>query len=64
MGHPVLVVNRFNYDDSSKSIFFMLNLAFEVVLRTAFVKQIGIRRFLKYKDYKSILLFAHSDCVF
>ena len=32
----------------------MLNMAFDVVLSTAFVKLIGILRFLQYKDYKNI----------
>ena len=36
----------------------MLNMAFDVVLSTVFVKQIGVFLFLKYKDYKNILLFA------
>ena len=36
---------------------FMLNMAFDVLLSTVFVK-ILIICFLQYKDYKNILLFA------
>ena len=46
-----------NYD-SFKSTFFMLNLAFNVLLSNVLVKQIGILCFLQYRDYKNILLFA------
>ena len=40
----------------------MLNMAFGVALSETFVKYIEILRFLRYKDYKNILLF-HSLCV-
>ena len=36
----------------------MLNMVFDVLLSTVFVKQIGILRFLQRKDYKNISLFA------
>ena len=36
----------------------MLNMAFDILLSTVFVKYIAIFRFLQYKDYKNILLFA------
>ena len=36
----------------------MLNMVFDVLLSTVFVKQIGILRFLQRKDYKNIFLFA------
>ena len=36
----------------------MLNMAFDVLVSTIFVKQIEILRFLQYKDYKNIPLFA------
>ena len=38
----------------------MLNMAFDFVLNTIFVKY--SLRVLKYKDYKNILLFAQSVC--
>ena len=54
----VLLVNYlFNYD-SSQSTFFMLNMEFNVLLSTAFVKWIGILRFLQCKEYKNILLYT------
>ena len=53
----LLVIYLFDYD-SSKSTFFMLNMAFDVLLSTVFVKGTGILRFLQYEDYKNILLFA------
>ena len=52
-----LVIYLFNYG-SSKSTFFMLNMAFDVILSTIFVKIVGILRFLPYKEYKKILLLA------
>ena len=54
---PVLYL--FNYD-SCKSTFFMLNMAFDFVLNTIFVKY--SLRVLKYEDYKNILLFAQPVC--
>ena len=42
----------------------MLNMAFDVVLSTAFVKLIGILRFLQYKDYKNIFLLCFDMYVF
>ena len=50
-----IVIYLFN-EDPSKSTFFMLNMAFDVLWSTVFVKKIGILRFLLYKDYKNILL--------
>ena len=38
--------------------FFMLNIAFDILLGTVFVKWIGILCFLQYKDYNNILLFV------
>ena len=52
-----LVLYLFNYG-SSKSTFFMLNMAFDVILSTIFVKIVGILRFLPYKEYKKIPLLA------
>ena len=57
----LLVIYLFNCN-SSKSTFFMLNMAFDVVLSTVFVKYIGILRFLQYKDYKNIFLVAQIAC--
>ena len=53
----LLVIYLFNYD-SSKSTFFMLFMAFDVLLSTVFVKQITILHFLQYNDHKNILPFA------
>ena len=50
-----LVIYLFNYG-SSKSTFFMLNMAFDFILSTIFVEIVGILRFLPYKQYKNILL--------
>ena len=51
----LLVIYLLNHD-SSKSTFFMFNIAFDVLLITIFVKSIGVLRFLQHKDYKNILL--------
>ena len=53
----LLVIYLFNYD-SSKPTFFMLNMAFDVLSSTVFVKKVGILRFLQNKNYKNFLLFA------
>ena len=55
-----LVLYLFNYG-SSKSTFFMLNMAFDVILSTIFVKIVGILRFLPYKEYKKILLLVLKE---
>ena len=55
----LLVIYLFNCD-SSKSTFFMLNMAFDVLSSTVLKlsKKIGILRFLQNKNYKNFLLFA------
>ena len=54
----LLVIYLFHYD-SSKSTFFMLNMAFDVVLSTVLTNKL---QFLKRKDCKNILLFAQPVC--
>ena len=46
----LFVIYLFNYD-SSKSTFFMLNVTFDVLLSTVFVKQIRILRFLFFVSF-------------
>ena len=58
----LFLVYLFNYD-SSKSTLFMLNMAFDVLLSTVFVKYIRILRFLFFVSFtcninKNNLLFA------
>ena len=52
-----LVIYLFDHD-LSKSIFFMMNIAFDIFLSSVFVKEIWNLHFLQYKDYKNIFLFA------
>ena len=52
----LLVIYLFNYD-SSKSIFFMLNIEFDVLLSTFFVKQISIICFVLF--YKNVIFLHH-----
>ena len=58
----LFVVYLFNYD-SSKSTLFMLNMAFDALLSTVFVKYVRILRFLFFVSFtcsinKNNLLFA------
>ena len=53
----LLVFCMFSHD-SSKPTSFMLNMAFDVLSSTVFVKEIGNLCFLQYKDYSNILLVA------
>ena len=53
----LVVIYLFNCD-SSKSTFFVLNVAFHAHFTTVFIKKIGIPvLWQQYKDYKNIFLF-------
>ena len=57
-GKKVLLVIYLPTYGSSKSTFFMLNVALDFLLSTVFAKEIGVLRFLQYKDYRNIFTFA------